>query len=516
MTLLKFFITIINLPIKSLSGMKNIAKFSSHWLMLLLVIFALSSCKKSKTEKFESSSATGWNYNDPKWGGFEVAPKKEQETGPGLTLVPGGTFVMGAVEQDVMYDYDNTPRRVTVSSFYMDETEVSNLNYREYTYWMQRIFGEQYPELVQKTLPDTLCWLEELGYNDPFTQYYFRHPSYNDYPAVGVTWLQANEYAKWRSDRVNEGQMIKKGILDFDPNQYGQEHFNTDAYLNGQYEGVVKKGMKNLDPNGAETRPVRFDDGILLPNYRLPTEAEWEYAALAIMAESADEERYTDRKMYPWAGATVRYAKHGKWHGDMLANFKRGTGDYAGIAGKLNDKAEITAPVKSYMANDFGLYNMAGNVSEWTLDVYRPLTGEDAEDFNPYRGNVFKTVERDEEGKVAPKDSIGRIKYRELTQDEIAQRTNFRKANVINYRDGDAESGVEYGSDQTTLVSDKSRVIKGGSWKDPAYFLAPGARRYMDEDKSSSTVGFRCAMIRVGSPDGKEFSAPKRKKVKLD
>lgn len=473
--------------------------------VLVLAIMGMYSCSKK-----QGSSATGWDYNSPEWGGFHVAEEKEQKTGPGLTLVPGGTFTMGSVEEDVLYDYHSVPHRVTVSSFYMDESEVTNLHYREYLYWLNRLFGDTYPELYQKAVPDTLVWLEELAYNEPFSEYYFRHPAYNDYPVVGVSWLQANEYCKWRSDRVNERLLVEEGILDYDPNQYGAEHFSTDSYLLGQYEGVVKNGIKNHDPNGPETRSVRFDDGILLPDYRLPTEAEWEYAALGIIAEG-NEERFTDRKLYPWKGGGVRYGEHGKWHGDIMANFKRGRGDYMGIAGKLNDNAEITAPVKTYVPNDFGLYNMAGNVSEWTLDVYRPMTSTDSQDFNAFRGNVFKTMEKDEEGRIAPKDSLGRIRYRELTEDEIGNRTNFRKANVINYRDGDENSAVTYETNKSTLISDKSRVVKGGSWKDVAYWLTPGTRRYMDEDNAASWLGFRCAMIRVGSPDGQKFPDAKKR-----
>ncbi len=490
--------------------MKNLLR---HSFQIVLLLFAMAVTFTSCSKK-GASDATGWSYNDSKWGGFTVAEEKEQITGPGLTLIPGGTFTMGNVEEDVMYEFHNVPRRVTVSSFYMDESEVTNLHYREYLYWLRRIFGESYPELLRKALPDTLVWLEELAYNEPFVEFYFRHPSYNEYPVVGVSWLQANEYAKWRSDRVNEMLLVKKGVLDHDPNQYGAEHFNTKSYLLGQYEGVVKKGIKNLDPNGAETRRVRFDDGILLPDYRLPTEAEWEYAALGIISEDESEERFTDRKTYTWKGNTTRSKRHGKGQGDMQANFKRGRGDYMGIAGSLNDNAEITAPVKSYLANDFGLYNMAGNVSEWVLDVYRPMTTVDAEDFNPFRGNVFKTLDKDEEGLPAPKDSLGRIQYRELTEDEIGNRINFRRSNVINYRDGDKESEVEYDYGETTLVSDKARVVKGGSWKDPAYYLSPGTRRYLDEDLASSTIGFRCAMIRMGSPDGKKMKQAKKKKRK--
>ncbi|MGB0838484.1 MAG: SUMF1/EgtB/PvdO family nonheme iron enzyme [Chitinophagales bacterium] len=478
--------------------MKNLVR-NLGLLLCGVCIMTMFSCGK----KSEQSSKTGWNHNDPEWGGYEVVENPEQETGPGLVYIPGGTFMMGNVEQDVNYEFHSIPKRVTVTSFYMDETEVTNSNYREYLYWLQRIFGESYPELIQKATPDTLVWYEELAYNEPLAKHYLRHPAYNDYPVVGVNWLQANEYCKWRTDRVNERALIEKNILDHDPNQFGAENFNTEAYLLGQYEGVVKDGMPNLDPNGEEVRKVRFEDGILHPDYRLPTEAEWEYAALAILSDGGEEERFTDRKIYPWEGTSLRYAQHGKWHGDMLANYKRGRGDYMGIAGNPNDNAEVTAPVATYAPNDFGLYNMAGNVSEWTLDVYRPMTFKDMEDFNPFRGNVFKAQKRDEEGKIAPKDSLGRIQYEELTEDQIGNRPNFRKANVINYRDGDEEEYVQYETDKTTLISDKSRVTKGGSWSDVAFYLSPGTRRYMDEDNASATLGFRCAMISVGSSQGK-------------
>ncbi len=485
--------------------MKTTLRLASY-LAVFMLCAGLLSCKKK-----EGSSATGWSYNDPEWGGFYKAKDQGQKTGPGLTFVEGGTFVMGAAQQDVMYEYDNVPRRVTVSSFYMDENEVTNINYREYTYWLKRVFGETYPEVVRKAQPDTLVWREELAYNEPYVKYYFRHPSFNDYPVVGVTWLQANEYCRWRSDRVNEKMLVDEGILELDPNQQGEDNFNSEAYLAGQYEGVVKKGMKNYDPNGEETRRVRFDDGIMLPDYRLPTEAEWEYAALAQMGTqpTKDEERYMEKRIYPWDGYTVRSQRRGKYQGAMLANFKRGRGDNMGVAGALNDNAEITAPVKTYMPNDFGLYNMAGNVSEWCLDVYRPMSSSDVEDFNPFRGNVFTTLELDEEGKAAPKDSLGRLKYREYEADEIGDRYNYQQSNVVDYRDGDDRSQVEY-DDNVTLVNDKSRVVKGGSWNDRAYYLSPSVRRYMDEDQAANWVGFRCAMMRVGPANGETLTQSKK------
>jgi gliding motility-associated lipoprotein GldJ len=652
----------------------------------------LGSCAK------ESSSSTGWNFNDPKVGGFQKVPFIDQETGPGLLLVEGGTFTMGRSEQDVMYDWNNRPTRVTVSSFYMDQTEVTNFHWLEYLYWISRAY-ETYPMVYKNALPDTLCWRTPLAFMEKYVDYYLRHPAYRDYPVVGVSWLQANDFCKWRTDRVNEYILVREGILAWNVDQRDDNTFNTDAYYAGQYEEAVVRNVQNLDPSKMDgkklgTRIVKMEDGILLPRYRLPTEAEWEFAATGLIGNlQPGTENVSDRKIYPWNGHWVRNDDE-QFQGSIRANFVRGRGDYMGVAGNLNDGADVTAPVDSYWPNDYGLYHMAGNVSEWVLDVYRPLSTEDFDEFRPFRGNVFKTKLLNNEGSVdiksqqvtydvhgmkeylneferiryqrisadkhdpndtvvpiglyknvesrnpsrrgyAPdpffvshgnvKDSIelsllarinsvldlaikykndkhdieastmiqdqlfddifanelrtgpdgeeyafeiismlrdgftafiidtpGKLKYRNVTEEENIGRLNYRRDDYIDYLDGDIESSIYFQNDDlknsinqasrdpnlimyqsqhekygldggeikpegitswpTTLVSDKSRVYKGGSWRDRAYWLASGSRRYLDEDKSTAMIGFRCAMDRIGSPTGMNYGKKEKKK----
>ena len=479
-----------------------------RFFVLALSLCMMSSCfLKKKGGGNESSSATGWKYNDTEWGGFEKLDYEGQLNAPNMVLIPGGTFTMGQTGQDVVYDWNNIPRRVSVTSFYMDETEVSNINWREYVYWLETRY-ESHPLVAQEALPDEKVWYDELSYNDPLVETYFKHPAYDDYPVVGVSWEQTQGYCKWRTDRVNEFILIERGILNPTPDQKDADVFDTDAYLEGQYEGNVRKNLPDIRTGGE--RSVKFEDGILTPSFRLPTEAEWEYAALALLGnhQNPKDELISDRRYYPWDGSSPRYQTRDKKQGRLLANFKRAKGDYAGIAGNLNDNAFQTAPVRQFVPNDFGLYNMAGNVAEWVQDVYRPLTSQtledsDNHDLNPFRGNEYKELLRDEYGNVVEKDSLGRLRYRSFNDEELESRENYRTGDARAYADGDREE-VNYEYGKYTLINDKSRVVKGGSWADRLYWLQPGTRKFKDQNKADRTIGFRCAVARVGGPTGND------------
>jgi len=153
---------------------------------------------------------------------------------------------------------------------------------------------------------------------------------------------------------------------------------------------------------------------------------------------------------------------------------------------------------------------MAGNVSEWVLDTYRPIT-RDQEDFAPFRGNVYEGYRRlAEDNTLEERDSLGNIPMRRMDSTELSKNpyNAVRSADVRDYQDGDSATNFVYDYGRNTLVNNDSRVIKGGSWNDRAYFMSPATRRYMQAEQSSSTVGFRCVMDRLGSPNGNNAQQP--------
>lgn len=383
----------------------------------------LGACSKggnpNSSEPGAVSKTTGLPYNDED-SSFRVEPYAGQPDGPNLVFIEGGRTILGSFEEDIMNTRDNVERTVTITSFFMDETEIANIHWLEYLYYIAKDSGGITSPAYIKNLPDTTVWKQALSYNDAYVDHYFRYPGFRYYPVVGVSWNQAYSYTKWRTSVVNM-QLAKKG----------------------QREDLVE-----IAKSGGR---IPLESGLVLPDYRLPSEAEWEYAAKALVGTQWLDENQTHARLYPWDGHALRNP-YGNQMGSFLANFKRGRGDYAGIAGKLNDGAMITEYIYAFPPNDYGLYNMAGNVNEWCGDLYRSSSFQDFDDLNSYR-----------------RDGV------------FDKKENYNK------------------KDWLSLIDDSVRVYKGGSWKDVAYWLSPGTRRFLDQDSSTSTVGFRCAMIRAGT-----------------
>jgi gliding motility-associated lipoprotein GldJ len=546
--------------------MKKIFKIT----LVALTILLLANCKRSNKS---TSTLTGLTFNDPKNGNYIRGNSFEDQEPPlGMVGVEGGSFTMGQVQDDVMFDWNTTPKKMHVRSFYMDEAEVSNSEYFLYVQYMKDVFPpseDKYKHIYTSVLPDTLVWRKSLGNTDILSENYLRHPAYADYPVVGVSWLQANEYCKWRTNAVNLKTLIDKGHIEniFEMDSI-KPFFDTDVFLTDAsklFEGdstVYKKGVGRTVRAKGEARAGRDDfqgrkissaDGILAQRFRLPTEAEWEFAAKANI-ENREYNNIRGRKKYAWDGKYSR-SRSRRFRGDQLANFKQGPGAYSGLSGWSSDGADIPNKIKSYPPNGFGLYDMSGNVAEWVADVYRPIIDSEANDFNYFRGNIFTKKMIDEEGnvviaandeeaqveydtlpngKIIPKQLPNTIKYIPITKDDTTLRRNFMVADNSNIGDGDLNSSrffdmdedqldgknsmynspkmptkeidpetgavtlVNDAKERTTLISDKSRVYKGGSWSDREYWLDPAQRRYLPEYMATNYIGFRCVSDKVG------------------
>jgi formylglycine-generating enzyme len=366
----------------------------------------------------------------------------------GMVYVPPGTFHMGPSDEDINYNFTARNKQVSINGFWMDATEITNNEYRQFVWWTRdslaakelgygkevdggfavdwkkaktikysdkatlekiskltltpdnRLYGrnEIDPEKVvfrvetfdlkeaakrenkgkprsgfiikydEKIYPDTLVWMRDFSYsyNEPMAKRYFSHPAFGNYPVVGVSWKQAVAFCRWRSNYLNSWLESKKRAVESD--------------------------------------------------FRLPTEAEWEYAARGGRSQS----------MYPWGNYYLRNKK-----GCLLANFKPGRGNYA------EDGGFYTVRADAYWPNDYGLYNMSGNVAEWTSSLY-------------YEGGY-----------------------------------NFQH---------DMNPDIRWDAKDSDPPRMKRKVVRGGSWKDVGYFLQTGTRSYEYQDTTKSYLGFRCVI----------------------
>jgi gliding motility-associated lipoprotein GldK len=419
----------------------------------LMAIVFLSGCKLGK-------SKSGTLKNDGQLYGVAPASRYILPKPPGMVYIPSGTFHMGPSDEDVNYAFTARNKQVSISGFWMDATEITNNEYRQFTNWVRdsiaakllgapyvkqgtdgneyidwkqvpkikfndkatiekidaiivtvdnRIFGqkeidpakiEYHSEVFDfmeaakrenanvprgkfivktntRVYPDTFAWVRDFSYsyNEPMAKQYFGHPAYGNYPVVGVNWKQATAFCDWRTHYLN-------------------------SYL-------ISKKRSTESP------------------FRLPTEAQWEYAARGGRSQSP----------YPWGGPYLRNKK-----GCLLANFKPGRGNYP------EDGGFYTVRADAYWPNDFGLYNMAGNVAEWTSSLYYEGGYDFQHDMNPdIRWNA---------------------------QDQDPPRM-------------------------------KRKVIRGGSWKDVGYFLQTSTRAYEYQDTSKAYIGFRCVIDLPPTPNKK-------------
>ena len=242
-------------------------------------------------------------------------------------LLPIGLAFLFSCSNQTTISLENQPLKVMTppttvkldNNLFMDETEISNINYREYLYWVKSIFGKKSTNYLT-ALPDTTVWSRHGYSGEPYTATYFRHPAYNDYPVVGVSYEQAKNYAKWRSDRVFEQILIQqKNIAVIAQN--ADNYFTIERYFKGEFEGV------------------KPDFKMPYPTYRLPTEAEWETAAKGL---TNDEYGINDSKK------AVKKADH------QLTNLFN-----------INSQSSVTtSQTRSFLKNDYGIYNMIGNVAE--------------------------------------------------------------------------------------------------------------------------------------------------------
>jgi len=250
--------------------------------LTLVTATVLSSCQKNNSYgrrtagnpgKMSATTGADFSFDADDSTQFFVAKKGEQIPGPNLKLIQGGRAILGSQEEDVMAFRDNIERTVSISTFWMDETEMTNNDYKEFLFDMKK---RESDDSLKKLEPSEKVWRGAMTFNDVYESYYFRFPGFNFYPVAGVSWVQADAYAKWRTSYVQKIEVARQKM---------------DTTL---------------------TRSQLIERGLVIAEFRLPTESEWEYAAKAMIGTQYLDENQEYGRIYPWDGRGVRNPYDGR------------------------------------------------------------------------------------------------------------------------------------------------------------------------------------------------------------
>ncbi len=404
--------------------MKKILKF----LLALTVMVIVTSCGTRQTGQLIGVQ------NRPSWKGINPY---------GMVYVPSGTLHIGPSDQDVSNTFIQRPKTISIQGFYMDDTEITNNEYRQFVYWVRDSIAHT---LMEHTYEDEegneyIDWEYEIDWTSEELQdmYYQGDDKFAGKKEIDISQLVYEyQWYDWQAaahDKVSSRTAhIKRDetivypdtlvwIRDF-AYSYNEpmtrNYFWHPAFDDYPVVGVDWKKANAFCYWRTKLWNSYEANGVNSEDFRLPTEHEWEYAARG----------GHELAPFPWGGYYIRNTK-----GCLLANFKPGRGNYPEDGGLYTVKAD------AYFPNDYGLYNMAGNVAEWTSSAFHENAYSFLHDLNP----------------------------------------------DMRYDAADDESEAQ-----------KRKVIRGGSWKDIMFFLQTGTRHWEYQDTTKSYIGFRCALTFLG------------------
>ena len=400
---------------------------------LLTLATVLSSCGGAG----QSGQLVGVD-NRPSWKGINPY---------GMVYIPSGTLHIGNSDQDISNTYVQRPKSISIAGFFMDDTEVTNNEYRQFVYWVRDSIAHSYLDhyIESETGEEYIDWEYEIDWADETLEdmYYQGDDRFAGKKELDVSKMEFEyEWFDWKGAAHDMGKsprtsFINRKTINIYPDTlvwirdyaysynepYTRNYFWHPAFDDYPVVGVdwhTATAFSYWRTKLWNTYQSVRDDGVNSEDFRLPTEHEWEYAARG----------GHDMAPYPWGGYYLRNSK-----GCLLANFKPGRGNYPEDGGLYTVKAD------AYFPNDYGLYNMAGNVAEWTSTAYVENAYSFIHDLNPD------------------------IRYDAQDEDPEAY---------------------------------KRKAIRGGSWKDVGFFLQTGTRHYDYQDTAKSYIGFRCALTFLG------------------